>query len=71
MGVTGEVQREGEVVHLIAHKLEDRTALLGGLRTVRGISVSPKVPSANGTGSFIRATPTALAIESLSENSVG
>ena len=34
MGVTGEVQREGEVVHLIAHKLEDRTALLGGLRTV-------------------------------------
>lgn len=34
MGVTGEVQREGEVVHLIARKLEDRTALLGGLRTV-------------------------------------
>ena len=34
MGVTGEVQREGGVVHLIARKLEDRTALLGGLRTV-------------------------------------
>lgn len=34
MGVTGEVQREGEVVHLIARKLEDRTALLGGLKTV-------------------------------------
>ncbi|MGQ0591773.1 MAG: error-prone DNA polymerase, partial [Gammaproteobacteria bacterium] len=34
LGVTGEVQREGEIVHLIAHKLEDRTALLGGLRTV-------------------------------------
>jgi error-prone DNA polymerase len=34
MGVTGEVQREGEIVHLIARKLEDRTALLGGLRTV-------------------------------------
>ena len=33
MGVTGEVQREGEVVHLIARSLEDRTALLGGLRT--------------------------------------
>jgi error-prone DNA polymerase len=32
--VTGEVQREGEVVHLIARKLEDRTALLRGLRTV-------------------------------------
>jgi error-prone DNA polymerase len=34
MGVTDEVQREGEVVHLIAWRLEDRTALLGGLRTV-------------------------------------
>jgi error-prone DNA polymerase len=31
--VTGEVQREGEVV-LIARKLEGRTALLGGLKTV-------------------------------------
>jgi hypothetical protein len=42
MGVTGEVQREGEVVHLIARKLEDRTALLGGSGRCHGISVSPK-----------------------------
>ncbi len=34
MGVTGEAQREGEVVHLIAHELEDQTALLGGIKTV-------------------------------------
>jgi len=34
MGVTGEVQREGEVVDLIAHEIEDQTALLGGLKTV-------------------------------------
>lgn len=26
MGVTGEVQREGEVVHLITHEIEDQTA---------------------------------------------
>ncbi|MDQ3775266.1 MAG: hypothetical protein M3461_13405 [Pseudomonadota bacterium] len=32
MGVTGEVQREGSSI--IARKLEDRAALLGGLRTV-------------------------------------
>ncbi|MBT8447857.1 MAG: error-prone DNA polymerase, partial [Gammaproteobacteria bacterium] len=31
LGVSGEVQREGEVVHLIAHRLYDHTSLLGRL----------------------------------------
>jgi len=31
LAVTGEVQREGEVLHVIAHRLEDHSALLGGL----------------------------------------
>jgi error-prone DNA polymerase len=31
LGVTGEVQREGEVLHLIAHRLCDHDDLLGGL----------------------------------------
>jgi len=81
MGVAGEVQREGEVVHLIAHKLEDRTALLGVSGRCRGISVSPKVPSTNDTGSFIMTSlspfpshPHGAGLkwrsESLSENSV-
>jgi error-prone DNA polymerase len=29
--VNGQVQREGQVVHLIAHRLEDRSDWLGGL----------------------------------------
>lgn len=33
MGVVGEVQREGEVLHVIAKRLEDHSALLGGLST--------------------------------------
>ncbi|MGB0128135.1 MAG: hypothetical protein WBP72_10880 [Rhodocyclaceae bacterium] len=31
MGVYGQLQREGEVVHLIAKRLVDHTELLGGL----------------------------------------
>ncbi len=34
LGVTGEVQREGEVVHVIAHRLRDYSHLLGSLVTV-------------------------------------
>jgi error-prone DNA polymerase len=33
LGVIGEVQREGEVVHVIAKRLEDHSALLGRLMT--------------------------------------
>jgi error-prone DNA polymerase len=33
MGVVGEVQREGEVIHVIAEHLEDHTDLLGRLHT--------------------------------------
>ena len=33
LGVIGEVQREGEVVHVLARKLEDHTDLLGRLST--------------------------------------
>jgi error-prone DNA polymerase len=33
LGVTGEVQREGQVLHVIAHDLEDHSALLGALVT--------------------------------------
>ena len=33
MGVVGEVQREGEVVHLVAKQLRDYSPLLGGLVT--------------------------------------
>ncbi len=33
LGVTGEVQREGAVVHVLARKLEDHTRLLGRLST--------------------------------------
>ncbi|MBA3493147.1 MAG: error-prone DNA polymerase, partial [Gammaproteobacteria bacterium] len=33
LGVTGEVQRDGEVVHVLARKLEDHTNLLGRLST--------------------------------------
>ncbi|MGH8523175.1 MAG: OB-fold nucleic acid binding domain-containing protein, partial [Gammaproteobacteria bacterium] len=33
LGVIGEVQREGEVVHVLARKLEDHTPLLGRLST--------------------------------------
>ncbi len=33
MGVAGEVQREGEVVHLVAKRLRDYSPLLGGLVT--------------------------------------
>ncbi len=33
LGVIGEVQREGEVVHVIAHRLSDHTPLLGRLVT--------------------------------------
>jgi error-prone DNA polymerase len=31
LAVTGEVQREGEVLHLIARRLTDRTPMLGEL----------------------------------------
>jgi len=31
MGVDGVLEREGEVVHLIARRLLDHSALLGGL----------------------------------------
>ncbi len=33
MGVEGEVQREGGVIHLIARRLVDHTAMLGKLST--------------------------------------
>jgi len=33
LGVVGEVQREGEVLHVIAHRLEDHSQLLGDLMT--------------------------------------
>jgi error-prone DNA polymerase len=33
LGVDGEVQREGSVVHVVAHRLHDYTALLGRLPT--------------------------------------
>jgi error-prone DNA polymerase len=33
LGVSGEVQREGDVLHVIARRLEDRSALLGELTT--------------------------------------
>jgi error-prone DNA polymerase len=33
MAVSGEVQREGEVVHVVARRLSDYSALLGGLQT--------------------------------------
>jgi error-prone DNA polymerase len=33
LGVVGEVQREGEVLHVVAKRLEDHTALLGPLVT--------------------------------------
>ncbi|MGH8569733.1 MAG: OB-fold nucleic acid binding domain-containing protein, partial [Gammaproteobacteria bacterium] len=33
LGVIGEVQREGEVVHVLARRLEDHTHLLGRLST--------------------------------------
>jgi error-prone DNA polymerase len=33
MGVIGEVQREGEVLHVVARQLEDHSALLGSLVT--------------------------------------
>jgi error-prone DNA polymerase len=33
LGVIGEVQREGEVVHVVARELEDHSALLGTLTT--------------------------------------
>jgi error-prone DNA polymerase len=33
MGVRGRVQREGDVLHVIAHRLEDYTSLLGTLVT--------------------------------------
>jgi error-prone DNA polymerase len=34
LAVFGEVQREGEVLHLLARRLEDRSTLLGRLATV-------------------------------------
>ncbi|MEQ8659902.1 MAG: OB-fold nucleic acid binding domain-containing protein, partial [Gammaproteobacteria bacterium] len=33
LGVTGEVQREGEVIHVLARRLEDHSTLLGELTT--------------------------------------
>jgi error-prone DNA polymerase len=33
LGVIGEVQREGDVLHVVAHRLEDHSALLGKLVT--------------------------------------
>jgi error-prone DNA polymerase len=37
LGVRGRVQREGDVIHLIADALEDLTPLLGGLCAERGV----------------------------------
>ncbi len=34
LGVSGRLQREGEVLHVIAERLEDRSALLGALQVV-------------------------------------
>jgi error-prone DNA polymerase len=34
LAVFGEVQREGEVLHLLARRLEDHSMLLGRLATV-------------------------------------
>ena len=34
MGVQGVIERDGEVVHLIARRLSDRSRLLGALQTV-------------------------------------
>ena len=34
LGVVGEIQRDGEVVHLIAQRLSDHSKLLGGLSAV-------------------------------------
>ena len=34
MGVQGVIERDGEVVHLIANRLSDRSRLLGALQTV-------------------------------------
>jgi len=31
--IDGQVQREGEVIHVIARRLEDHSALLGALPT--------------------------------------
>lgn len=33
MSITGKVQREGDVIHIVARSLEDYSALLGRLRT--------------------------------------
>ena len=33
LGVEGQIQREGEVIHLVAQKLSDHTGLLGTLAT--------------------------------------
>ena len=33
LGVRGQIQREGQVIHVIAHHLKDYTALLGNLTT--------------------------------------
>jgi error-prone DNA polymerase len=32
LGVTGTLQREGDVLHVVAKRLEDRSALLGDLQ---------------------------------------
>jgi error-prone DNA polymerase len=34
LGVEGVMQKEGDVVHLVAHRLADHTPLLGRLATV-------------------------------------
>ena len=34
MGVAGKLQIEGEVMHVVAHRLIDMSAMLGGLRSV-------------------------------------
>ena len=33
LGVYGQVQREGEVIHIVAHRLKDYSPLLGRLAT--------------------------------------
>jgi len=33
LGVWGKLQREGDVIHIVAHRLSDQTALLGSLAT--------------------------------------
>ncbi len=44
LGVTGEVQREGEVVHVLARRLKDHTPPLDVERTRRSLRISSAPP---------------------------